>query len=112
MLFRSNLSNALRIQLKTKFTERSRTFIYIGCSWEELKQHIEKLFQPGMSWENYGRKKDIKCWHIDHIIPKSWFKVKNEDGTINDAEMKKCWNWQNLQPMWAEENIRKSNRHS
>ena len=53
-----------------------------------------------MSWSNYG----IHGWHIDHVIPCSKFNLKNLD------EQNKCFNYQNLQPLWAEENIKKSNK--
>ena len=40
-----------------------RTMKLVGCTVEELKQHIEKKFKPGMSWEQRH------LFHIDHIIP-------------------------------------------
>ena len=52
-----------------------------------------------MTWENYGSK-----WHIDHIIPISSFNLKNRE------EFLQACNWLNLQPLWAEENLRKGNR--
>ena len=49
-----------------------------------------------MSWDNYG------TWHIDHILPLSKFDLsKREDFLI-------ACNYKNLQPLWADENIRKS----
>jgi hypothetical protein len=68
-----------------------------GYSLNELKIHLGKLFEPGMSFENYGK------WHIDHIIPKSVFNFKSPD----DIDFKKCWALSNLQPLWAIDNIRK-----
>jgi len=67
----------------------------IGCSMKELKEHLESLFQPGMSWDNHGK------WHIDHIIPKSLFDHTDE------TQLKLCWNYTNLQPLWAPDNLRK-----
>ena len=53
----------------------------------------------GMSWDNYGE------WHVDHIIPIDFF-LKNYD--FNDVEIQKeCFNYNNLQPLWAVENIKK-----
>lgn len=66
------------------------------CSWLEAKEHIEKLFQPGMSWCNCGPE-----WHIDHIRPVSSFK-EDELHLMNHVS--------NLQPLWAAENIKKSNK--
>jgi len=72
----------------------------ISYTLEDLKQYLENLFQPGMSWANYGK------WHVDHKIPRSSFKfIKYED-----KEFQECWALKNLQPLWAEENIRKSNK--
>ena len=51
-----------------------------------------------MTWENYG-----KTWHIDHVLPVSIFNHTNEDA------VKICWNWRNLRPLNAKENISKSN---
>ena len=50
-----------------------------------------------MSWDNYGE------WHIGHIIPKVFFKYKSTD----DIEFKYCWSLDNLQPLWAKDNLRK-----
>jgi hypothetical protein len=67
---------------------------------EELINHLEKQFKDDMTWDNYG------VWHIDHKLPISSFNIKE----IGDKEFMKCWSLDNLQPMWGEENIRKSNK--
>jgi len=69
---------------------------------EELKQHLECLFQPGMSWENHT----FDGWHIDHKIPMSVFNITS----CGCEDFKMCWALENLQPLWAEENLRKSNK--
>ena len=69
----------------------------VGYTLADLKSHMEQNFQSGMTWENYGK------WHVDHIIPISahnFTKPEHED-------FKKCWALENLQPMWATENISK-----
>lgn len=76
-----------------------------GAHWEnlvrynidELKWHLEKQFTKGMSWDNYGK------WHIDHIIPISFFQFNSAD----DIEFRMCWRLENLQPLWAEDNHKK-----
>lgn len=72
----------------------------IGYSLPELKAHLEKQFLPGMSWENFG------AWHIDHIIPISSFKFHSH----RCAEFQECWSLSNLRPLWAEANLRKSDK--
>ena len=54
------------------YTKRSKTYTYLGISFEELKEYIENKFKEGMSWENREE------WHIDHIIPLAAANNKNE----------------------------------
>lgn len=77
----------------------SRLFQYIGITPEKFKHHIERQFVGHMNWDNYG-----KVWHIDHIVPSSYF---NHD---DREEVSRCWNWQNLRPLYAKKNIRRGNR--
>lgn len=87
---RGRIRIALKGMVKIDNTEK-----ITGCSFELLKQYLESKFQPGMSWENYGK------WHIDHILPCASF-----DLTIEENQ-RKCFHYTNLQPLWAEENISK-----
>lgn len=73
------------------------TYRAIGCTKETLMFHLECQFDKGMTFDNYG-----KCWHIDHIIPLSWF-----DANIKH-ERKIAINYINLRPLLASENISKS----
>ena len=68
-----------------------------GYTLSELIKHLESLFTPGMTWDNYGD------WHIDHIIPRTLWKYQKPE----DREFKQCWALCNLQPLWAWENLRK-----
>ena len=74
-----------------------RTEQYVGCTYQELLDHLESQFDEGMSWENHGVG-DNK-WQIDHFKAQSRF-----DPTIEE-EAFKCWHYTNLQPMWSSENI-------
>ncbi|MBD9542914.1 HNH endonuclease [Ensifer sp. ENS04] len=73
-----------------------------GYSLDDLMSHLEKKFLPGMTWENYG----FYGWHIDHKIPKAAFNYSSPD----HIDFKRCWALENLQPLWAEDNIRKHAR--
>jgi len=73
----------------------------VNYSANDLKIHLESLFQTGMTWDNYG----IHGWHIDHIKPVSYFCI----ASLNSNAFKQCWSLKNLQPLWAIDNIRKSN---
>lgn len=92
---RKRLYRAITINKKYQSTSE-----YLGCSIEELKTHLEKQFKKGMTWDNYGK------WHIDHIIPCASFDLTKEE------EQRKCFHYSNLQPLWAIENIKKSNKIS
>lgn len=65
----------------------------------ELKKYLESQFKEGMSWENYGIE-----WHIDHIVPCSFFDLSNED------HQRICFNWRNLQPLWKKDNLSKNRK--
>ena len=67
---------------------------------DEFKSHIESKFNNGMSWDNYGK----KGWHVDHIKPISKFDLNDLD------QCKECWSLNNLQPLWWQENLSKSNK--
>lgn len=72
---------------------------YLGCNKQEFKEHLEKMFRDGMSWDNYGA-----YWHIDHKIPVSWFNVTNENC------LRAAFNYKNTHPLLKEENMAKGNR--
>ena len=69
----------------------------IGCSKEELRLWIESQFDETMSWDNHGQ----GTWHIDHVVPCSWFDQSNNDHLLM------CWNFMNLRPLSASENLKK-----
>ncbi len=98
---KNNLCGRLRMSLKSaKTIKNNRTMDYVGCSKAELFEHLESRFNDGMTWGNYGK----NGWEIDHIIPMSLF-----DLTIEE-EIYKAMNFNNLQPLWASDNRRKSNK--
>ena len=92
---RSAMYSALNKKGKPGHTED-----LIGCPIYELQSYLELLFQPGMTWNNYGK----YGWEIDHIIPLSYF-----DHT-DPEQQKRAWHYTNLQPLWAKDNLKKSNK--
>ena len=78
--------------------KNNKTFEIIGCTPQQLKEYIQSQFRDNMSWENYG----YYGWHIDHIIPLS--------SSNTEEELYKLCHFTNLQPLWAEDNLKKSNK--
>jgi hypothetical protein len=90
---RSRLWNYLK---KNNLKKKSKTFDIVGCTPQELKEHLEKQFVEGMSWENRGE------WNIDHIIPLASAKT--------EEELLKLFHYNNLQPLWKIDNIKKRDK--
>lgn len=104
-----SLNHKLKLCLKADKLEEKNTMEYLGCSIEEFIKHIEDQFEEGMSWENYGRIEDVRCWHLDHIIPA--FYKENEDDEITKEVIIERSHYTNFQPMWEDENISKGNKY-
>ena len=82
-----------------KFNEKRGKFVeIIGIDRDGFRDYISSKFKEGMSWENYG----WSTWHLDHIIPLSSAK------TIKELE--ELSHYTNLQPLWKDENLKKSNK--
>ena len=97
----SNFRTAIYQVLKESNVEKNRHYFDIlQYTPEELIIHLESQFKDTMSWDNYGD------WHVDHKLPITSFNIEE----MGDKEFMKCWALENLQPMWGEENIRKSNK--
>jgi hypothetical protein len=95
----ASISRGIRASLSDK---RRRSWeSLVGYSLDDLRQHIERQFEKGMAWTNYGR--GAGKWHIDHIVPRSAFTCVSAD----DSEFKACWALTNLRPMWGNLNIAK-----
>ena len=96
----SRLRSCLQQTLKSHGGRKAaRSEELLGCTVAEARAHLESQFQPGMSWENHGE------WHIDHIRPCASF----PDLTQLDQQ-KQCCHYTNLQPLWALDNILKSDK--
>lgn len=92
---RSRIYDFLKVR---NLNKNNKTFEIIGCTPNELKNHIEKKFMDGMNWDNYG----YYGWHVDHIIPL--------DSAKNEFDIYKLCHYTNLQPLWWEINLKKGNR--
>jgi hypothetical protein len=83
---------------------------YLPYTIQELKEHLENLFEPWMTWQNWGmynkntwndNDPSTWTWNIDHIIPQINFYYIS----MEDEEFKKCWALNNLRPYSAKQNI-------
>lgn len=99
----SRLSRNLRSRITTalrRATKGGSAVRDLGCTVPELMVKLEAMFAPGMTWENHGSK-----WHVDHVKPLILF-----DLTVRSEFLKAC-HFSNLQPLWAEDNLRKGARY-
>ena len=97
----ANFRTAIYTVLKESNVDKyGHYFDVLQYTPEELINHLEKQFKDDMTWDNYG------IWHVDHKLPITSFDIQE----MGDEEFMKCWCLDNLQPMWGEENIRKSNK--
>ena len=98
------LAHGLRVRMRRAFksqrAEKTKaTFKLVGCTKEELRQHLASQFREGMTLENHG-----KVWHIDHIRPCASFDLSDPNQAIL------CFHYSNLQPLFVDENRRKGDR--
>lgn len=83
----------------TRGCKSDNTLNLLGCSLYEFLNYLEKQFVEGMTWGNYGKE-----WHMDHIIPCSYFDLTKSE------EQRKCFHFSNIRPLWAADNLKKSNK--
>lgn len=97
-----SVSTAVYSALKSQeATKSSPTFSALPYGLQDLVEHLEKQFDEQMCWDNYG-----SYWHVDHIYPQSLLPYES----FEDENFRKCWALENLQPLEAKENLRKSNK--
>ena len=104
--------------VKNESSKGRKSFIkYVDYTLEQLKEHLESLFEPWMNWNNWGKynretwnDNDPKTWtwQLDHIVPHSKFKYTS----MADEAFKKCWSLSNLRPYSAKQNILDGNRRA
>lgn len=98
------VSNNFMSSMRSRLKNRTKgIFESVGYSVDELMSHLESKFKGGMTWDNYG-----KYWHVDHIKPVVMFNYECQD----DDEFKECWALNNLQPLYARENLSKGSKYN
>jgi hypothetical protein len=114
---RRNISKLISSYLKRYGFRKNGNSILdnLGYTIDELKQHLEKQFEPWMTWDNWGIY-DLKTWddndsstwtwQIDHIIPQT----KLAYTSMTDDNFQKCWTLENLRPLSSKQNLIKGNR--
>jgi hypothetical protein len=97
--YKENVRHLVYCSFKRKGHQKtSNTQEIIGCTFEQLKEHLNKTF-----YENYGVEYDgQETVHIDHIVPLATAKTKED-------VIKLC-HFSNLQLLKAKDNIEKSDK--
>jgi hypothetical protein len=91
---RSRVNSALNGTAKVESTIK-----LLGCTPEQLKEHLENQFTEGMAWGQQG------LWHIDHQLPCAAFDLTDK------KQQSYAFHWSNLQPLWAADNLAKSDSY-
>lgn len=92
---RTATKNSIQRCIRRGAIKSTSTIALLGYSIAQFRAHIESLFQPGMTWANYGE------WEIDHRRPIADFPITAPLSEINALS--------NLQPLWRADNRRKRN---
>ena len=93
---RGIIGNSYKRATKDRIKKPKKTEEILGCDINFFIEYISSLFKEGMSIHNYGK------WHLDHIYPISLAK--------DEEELIKLNHYTNFQPLWAHENLKKSNK--
>jgi hypothetical protein len=96
--FACNMRSRIRDGLKG-YSKSKRTEKFLYCTFAEAMDLLEKQFRSPMTRENMG-----EVWEVDHIIPISSFDLSDPE------QVKICFHYTNLQPLFIEENRTKSNK--
>jgi len=101
---RKIISNAINRHFKINGKRKSGSCLqFLPFAMEDLITHLTSLFEPWMTWNNYGlynrktwddNNSSTWTWNIDHIIPQSDFSYSS----MEDDNFKKCWTLTNLRP--------------
>ena len=93
---RKRILNALR-GCKNGTRKTNKTIKLLGCSFLEFKEYIEKLLEPGMSWNDVMTSKI----HLDHSTPLNSYDLTDPE------QQSKAFHFTNIFPRWATTDIAK-----
>jgi hypothetical protein len=91
---RTSINRSLKIK---NFNKNTKTANILGADWDTFKKYFENQFTDNMSWDNFDK------IHIDHKIPLAAASTEFEVIALN--------HYTNLQPLWAEDNLKKSDKY-
>lgn len=101
-LFRLSVSLRRRLGMAIRGNQKSGSAVRdLGMPIAEFKNYVASLFTDGMSWENWGT-----VWHLDHIKPLAAFDLADR------PQFLEACHYTNLQPLAAEENLKKGARYA
>ena len=89
------MRNALK---HSGYLKSMKTLEALGCTAAQFKDHLERQFLKGMTWDNRA------LWHLGHITPISSAKTEQDVYTLSHMT--------NIRPMWSKENMVKSNNQT
>lgn len=95
-----NIKASLYKALRNKTKKGFRWSKFLGYSLEEVKVHLESLFDENMNWENYG-----EYWGVTFFIPRRLYVFSN----LKSEEFRKCWSLKNLKPQRIEDCYKQKN---
>ncbi len=97
--FRDRINKRIKSAFKSINNRKNNsTCEYLGCDMNYLKKWFEFQFTDNIGWNNMSE------WHIDHVIPCSHYDLTNYE------QQKECFNWKNLRPCLAKENLEKNSK--
>jgi hypothetical protein len=96
-ILRSNLRRIFKNYIKQKNIQSSSQY---GIDYEAIIKHLKPF------------PKQIKLYHIDHIIPLVSFNFVNIDGSINEKEIQHAFLPENHQWLFWKKNLSKGKKHS
>ena len=101
-IFACNLRTRTSLAFKSQNVRRTnKTFDFLGCSHSYFKRWINQQLYGNMTLKDYG-----SVWQIDHCLAVASFNL------LDEKEMKKCFNWINVRPLYVKDNITKGNKIS